>query len=67
MRVVVVLACILSIAGCRSGRMAWVEDVPVVAEKTCRGGTINTERRVVSSTIVGTVRNTTTRVDACLD
>jgi len=64
---VIVLAMLM--ASCRSGRWAWVEDepppVPIVAK--CRGGTINTERRITDVGIAGRTRTTTLRTDACID
>ena len=64
------LMIILTMAGCNRGRWAWVEEEPAVvapvAEK-CRGGTVNTERRVTDVTVLGRTRNTITRTDACLD
>ena len=51
----------LLMAGCRSGR--WVYD----EEMHCRGGKVIVEKRVVDVTVVGRTRNTTIRTDACLD
>jgi hypothetical protein len=55
----------LVMTGCR-GR--WVEDDVAVIAPSCRGGKINTERRVTdTSPITGRIRTTTLRTDACLD
>jgi hypothetical protein len=62
-----VLACVLILGGCRAGQWRYVEEDVAPIVRTCKGGTINTERRVIASTIDGRIRNTTTRVDACLD
>jgi hypothetical protein len=64
MKTLILLVLVL-LTDCR-GHMAWVEEQPIV-NRVCKGGTINTERRIVASTIDGRIRNTTTRVDACLD
>lgn len=69
-RLTAVLLIALLVTGCRGGgRWAWVEDevAPAPAPARCRGGTVNTERRVTDVTISGRTRNTTTRTDACLD
>lgn len=64
MRVVVLLAVLLATVGCRVTGGRWVvEDDP----KRCRGGVINTEKRITDTFITGRVRNTTIRTDACLD
>jgi PBP1b-binding outer membrane lipoprotein LpoB len=63
-RLAMVLLAGLLLTGCRGGR--WVEDVEVPVVK-CRGGTVNTERRVTDVTVLGRTRTTTTRTDACLD
>jgi len=63
---ITVYACILGIllGGCRVTGGRWVvEDV----ERKCRGGVINTEKRITDTFIGGRVRNTTIRTDACLD
>lgn len=64
----------LAMTGCRNnGRWAWVEDEPVVAPivapapARCKGGTVNTERRVTDVNVLGRTRSTTYRTDACLD
>jgi len=59
---VVVLAMLM--AGCRTGRWAWVEETTPIK---CRGGTINTERRVTDVGVYGRTRTTTYRTDACID
>jgi len=63
MRVVVCILCILLFSGCRVTGGRWVED----DVKRCRGGVINTEKRITDTFIGGRVRNTTIRTDACLD
>jgi hypothetical protein len=63
-RLAMVLLTGLLMTGCRAGR--WVEDVEVPVVK-CRGGTVNTERRVTDITVLGRTRTTTTRTDACID
>lgn len=62
MRVVVVLA-LVALTGCRFTGGRWVED----DARRCRGGVINTEKRITDTFITGRVRNTTIRTDACLD
>jgi len=63
MRAVVVILCILT-SGCQVTGGRWVVDAP--AQK-CKGGVINTERRVTDTWVGGRVRNTVIRTDACLD
>ena len=62
MRIALVLLCVL-LGGCRFTGGRWVED----DVKRCRGGVINTEKRITDTFINGRVRNTTVRTDACLD
>jgi hypothetical protein len=64
---VVVIAMLM--VSCRSGRLAWVDEEPIVAPVVakCRGGTVNTERRVTDVNVLGRTRSTTYRTDACLD
>jgi len=64
MRTAAVILCILVLCGCRVTGGRWVDDVEV---PKCRGGVINTEKRVTDTWIGGRVRNTTVRTDACLD
>jgi hypothetical protein len=65
MRVVVMLTLIALVAsGCRFTGGRWVVDEEV---RKCRGGVINTEKRITDTFINGRVRNTTIRTDACLD
>lgn len=64
MRIVVVLLIALTAASCRFTGGRWVVDEEV---KRCRGGVINTEKRITDTFINGRVRNTTIRTDACLD
>lgn len=64
-RVAVMLALItLVTSGCRLTGGRWVVDED---PKRCRGGVINTEKRITDTFITGRVRNTTIRTDACLD
>jgi hypothetical protein len=64
MRAIVMLALIaLAASGCRFTGGRWVED----DVRRCRGGVINTEKRITDTFINGRVRNTTIRTDACLD
>ena len=65
MRTCAVLAMLMLATGCRHGRWVWQEELPVAAE--CRGGRINTEKRVTDVLVAGRTRNTVTRTDACLD
>ena len=53
-------------SGCRvtGGRWTFVEEEAV---RRCRGGVINTEKRITNTFINGRVQNTTIRTDACLD
>jgi hypothetical protein len=65
MRAIVMLALVaLTASGCRFTGGRWVVDEDV---KRCRGGVINTEKRITDTFINGRVRNTTIRTDACLD
>lgn len=64
MRAIVMLALVaLTASGCRFTGGRWVED----DARRCRGGVINTEKRITDTFINGRVRNTTIRTDACLD
>lgn len=54
----------LLMAGCRSGRWVYDEEVQAVS---CPGGRVNIEKRITDVTVVGRTRNTTIRTDACLD
>jgi len=63
MRIVMLLAALLATAGCRVTGGRWVED----DVKRCRGGVINTEKRITDTFVMGRVRNTVIRTDACLD
>jgi hypothetical protein len=69
MKFAVVLSIVLMMTGCGRGRWAWVDEEPVIAPVVakCRGGTVNTERRVTDVTVLGRTRNTVTRTDACID
>jgi hypothetical protein len=70
MRLAAVVVLAMLMVSCRSGRWSWVDDeVPVAAPivAKCRGGTVNTERRVTDVSVLGRTRSTTYRTDACLD
>jgi hypothetical protein len=56
----------LLVSGCRvtGGQWTFVEDE---VARRCRGGVINTEKRITNTFINGRVQNTTIRTDACLD
>ena len=66
-RLVMVLLITLGVMGCRGGRLAWVEEEAAPVAARCRGGTVNTERRVTDVSVLGRTRSTTYRTDACLD
>jgi len=53
----------LLVSGCQVVGGRWVVDDKV----RCRGGVINSEKRITDTFINGRVRNTTIRTDACLD
>jgi hypothetical protein len=55
---------LLFAGGCRLQGGRWVVDD---VERRCKGGVINTEKRITDTFIGGRVRNTTIRTDACLD
>jgi len=64
MRIALVLAACLLLSGCQITGGRWVVDD---VSRKCRGGVINTEKRITDTYITGRVRNTTIRTDACLD
>jgi len=63
-RLALLLAIALLVAGCRVTGGRWVVEEPA---RTCPGGVINQERRFVDTFTGGRVRTTTVRTDACLN
>ena len=57
------LVMLLLATGCRVTGGRWV----VEEERKCRGGVITTEKRITDTFVMGRVRNTVIRSDACLD
>jgi len=58
------IVALLLTTGCRITGGRWMPDE---VERRCKGGVINTEKRMTDTFINGRVRNTTIRTDACLD
>ena len=64
MRVMYACACVFVLGGCQLVGGRWVVDEPA---RVCRGGVINSEKRITDTFVAGRVRNTVIRTDACLD
>ena len=57
------LCLLLLLTDCRFVGGRWV----VEEERRCRGGVVTTEKRITDTFVMGRVRNTVIRTDACLD